>query len=48
METQALIFVAALLALAIAVLTALYEIVPNAPSKPRRQSYSRHRLWNIK
>jgi hypothetical protein len=46
--TEAVIFVGALLILAIAILAALYGIVRNAPPQPQRQSYRRHRLWNFK
>jgi hypothetical protein len=46
--TEAVIFIAALLTLACAILAALYVIVRDAPPQPQRQSYRRHRLWNFK
>jgi hypothetical protein len=46
--TEAVIFVAAMLTLAIAILAALYGIVRNAPPQLQRQSYRRHRPWNFK
>jgi hypothetical protein len=46
--TDALVFAAALLILAIAILTALYCIVRDAPPQPQGQSYRRHRPWNFK
>jgi len=46
--TDALISVAAILALACSILATLYVIVRNAPSQPQRQSYRRHRPWNFK
>jgi hypothetical protein len=46
--TDAVIFVAALLILAIAILAALYVILRNAPRQPQQQSYRRHRPWNFK
>ena len=46
--TEAVIFVAAMLTLAIAILTTLYGTVRNAPPQPQRQSYRRHRPWNFK
>jgi hypothetical protein len=46
--TEAVIFVAALTALAIAVVAALYGIVSNAPPQKQRNSYRRHRPWNFK
>jgi hypothetical protein len=42
------IFVAAILTFAVAILTALYIIVRDAPLRPQRQSYRRHRPWNFK
>jgi hypothetical protein len=46
--TETVIFVAALLILAIAIMTAIYGIVRDARPKPQRQSYRRHRPWNFK
>ena len=46
--TYAVIFVAAILTLASAILAALYGIVGNAPPQMQRQSYRRHRSWNFK
>jgi hypothetical protein len=46
--TDALIFVAAILTLASAILAAIYTIVRDAPPQPQRQSYRRHRPWNYK
>ena len=46
--TEAVIFFAAMLTLAIAILAALYGIVGNAPPQPQPQSYRRHRPWNFK
>ena len=46
--TEAVIFVAATLTLAIAILATLYGTEQNAPPQPQRQSYRRHRLWNFK
>jgi hypothetical protein len=46
--TEAIIFVAAILTLASAILAALYGLVRNAPPQPQRQSYRRHRPWNFK
>jgi hypothetical protein len=46
--TDALIFIGALLTVAIAILAALYGLVRNAPAQSQRQSYRRHRLWNFK
>jgi hypothetical protein len=46
--TEAVIFVAATLTLAIAILATLYGTVQNAPPQPQRQSYRRHRPWNFK
>ena len=40
--TEAVIFVAALLTLAIAILAGLYGIMRNAPPQTQRQSYRRH------
>jgi hypothetical protein len=45
---QAVIFVAAILTLASAILARLYGIVRAAPPQPQRQSYRRHRPWNFK
>jgi hypothetical protein len=45
--TEAVIFVATILALASAILTALYVIVRDAPPQPQRQP-QRHRPWNFK
>jgi hypothetical protein len=45
--TEALIFVAAILTLASAILAALYGIVRNAPSQPQRPSYRPHRPWSL-
>ena len=44
--TEAVIFVAALLTLAIAILATLYSIARNAQSQ--RQYHCRHRPWNFK
>jgi hypothetical protein len=41
--TEAVIFVAAMLTLAIAILAALYGIVRDAKPQPQSQSYRRHR-----
>jgi hypothetical protein len=46
--TDAVIFVAAILTLASAILAALHWVVRDAPPQPQRQSYRRHRLWNFK
>ena len=46
--TEAIIFVAAILTLASAILAALYGLVRNAPPQTQRQSYRRHRPWNFK
>jgi hypothetical protein len=46
--TEAVIFCAAMLTLAIAILATLYGIVGNAPPQPESQSYRRHRPWNFK
>jgi hypothetical protein len=46
--TEAVTFVAALTALAIAVVAALYGIVGNAPPQKQQNSYRRHRPWNFK
>jgi hypothetical protein len=46
--TEAVIFVAAILTLAGAILTAIYFIVRDAQPQPQRQSYRRHRPWNFK
>ena len=46
--TEAVIFFAAMLTLAIAILAALYGIVRNAPPQPQPQSYRQHRAWNFK
>jgi hypothetical protein len=46
--TEAVIFVAALTALAIAIVAALYGIVGNAPPQKQQGSYRRHRPWNFK
>jgi hypothetical protein len=46
--TEAVIFIAALLTVVCAILTALYAIVRDAPPQPQRQCYRRHRLWNFK
>jgi hypothetical protein len=45
---EGLIFVAAILTLASAILAALYGIVRNTPTQMQRQSYRRHRPWNFK
>ena len=42
------VFVAAILALAGAILAAIYFIVRDAQPQPQRQSYRRHRPWNFK
>ena len=47
--TEAVIFFAAMLTLAIAILAALYVIVRDVPLlQPQPQSYRRHRPWNFK
>jgi hypothetical protein len=46
--TEAVIFVGGLLIVAGAILAALYVIVRDAPPRPQRQSYRRHRPWNFK
>jgi hypothetical protein len=46
--TEAVIFFAAMLTLAIAILATLYGIVGNAPPQPEPQSYRQHRPWNFK
>jgi hypothetical protein len=46
--TEAVIFVAALTALAIAIPAALYGLVGNAPSQKQQSSYRRDRPWNFK
>jgi hypothetical protein len=47
--TEALIFVAAILALACAILALLYWLVRDAPPpRPQQQYYRRHRPWNFK
>jgi hypothetical protein len=46
--TQAVIFVAALLAVVIGILAVLYAVVQATPPQPQRKSYRRHRPWNFK
>jgi hypothetical protein len=46
--SEAVIFVAALLTVAVVILAALYFIVRDAPPRPQRQSHRRHRPWNYK
>ena len=46
--TETVISIAAILAIALVILAALYAVVRNAPSHPQRQSYRRHRPWNFK
>ncbi len=46
--SEAVTFVAALTALAIAILAALYGIVGNAPPLKQHKSYRRHRPWNVR
>jgi hypothetical protein len=46
--TDAVIFVATMLTLAVAVLAGLYGLVGNAPVQSERPSYRRHRPWNFK
>lgn len=46
--TDAVIFIAAILILACAILATLYGVVRHAPRQPQRQSYRRHRPWNFK
>jgi hypothetical protein len=45
---EGLIFVAAILTLASAILAGLYGIVRNAPPQMQRQPYRRHHPWNFK
>jgi hypothetical protein len=45
--TDEIIFVAAILTLASAILAALYGVAGNASPQPQRQSH-RHRPWNFK
>jgi len=45
--TDEIIFVAAILTLASAILAALYGVAGTALSQPQRQSH-RHRPWNFK
>jgi hypothetical protein len=45
---EAVIFFAALLVLAIAILTTLYCLLRNTRPQPQQQSYRRHRPWNFK
>jgi hypothetical protein len=46
--TKTVIFFAALLILACAILAALYRMVRDAPPQREQQSYRRHRPWNFK
>ena len=46
--TEAVIFVAAILTLAGAILATIFFIVRDAQPQPQRQSYRRHRRWNFK
>jgi len=46
--TEEIIFAAAILTLASAILAALYGVARNASPQPQRQSYRRHRPWNFK
>jgi hypothetical protein len=45
---EAVIFIAALLILAMGVLAALYLIVRDSTPRVQRQYYRRHRSWNFK
>ena len=46
--TDEIIFVAAILTLASAILAALYVFARDVSPLPQQQSYRRHRPWNFK